>query len=96
MNSYPGFFVYLTNQSMFPLFLRVLIAWFIFLSIGFSQCVMCKSTVVASDSKWMQLAEAINDGIVYLFAIPYLLALFFGIWWYRQYRKIQKENGKQE
>lgn len=70
--------------------------WIISLSIGYGQCVMCKSTVVASESKWYELAKALNNGILYLFAIPYLLAAFFGIWWYRQYKKLKEGEGKEE
>lgn len=48
--------------------------------LGFSQCAMCRAVLESSGEN--SVAEGINNGIVYLMAIPYLLIgvlLFFVI-----------------
>ena len=44
---------------------------------GFAQCAMCRAALETEESG-MQ-AGAVNDGIVYLMAFPYLLLLVGGI-----------------
>jgi len=44
---------------------------------GFSQCAMCRAALETEETG-MQ-AGAVNDGIVYLMAFPYLLLLVGGI-----------------
>ena len=40
----------------------------------FSQCAMCRAVLESSENQGM--AEGINDGIVYLAFLPYLLVFF--------------------
>lgn len=49
----------------------------------FAQCAMCKA-VLESDSG---LAKGVNDGILYLMAIPYILLLVIGFLIYLHYKK---------
>lgn len=48
---------------------------------------MCKAVVESGDS---QIAEKLNDGIVYLMAIPYVLVsiLFYTLYRYNKRKKI--------
>ena len=59
-----------------------------FFFIGISanaQCAMCRASLESNgDTKQ---AEAVNDGIVYLMAIPYILVGLLGFIIYRMYTK---------
>ena len=51
---------------------------------GHAQCAMCRAVLESSGENSM--AEGINDGIVYLMAIPYILV---GVLFYFVYRKLK-------
>lgn len=53
-----------------------------------AQCAMCRAAL-GGDSNTKK-AEAVNDGIVYLMVIPYLLVLIIGYLIYRMYSKKKK------
>lgn len=56
-----------------------------------AQCAMCRAAL-GGDSN-IKKAEAVNDGIVYLMVIPYLLVAVIGVLIYRMYQsKKKKEN----
>ena len=58
----------------------------IFYSINsFSQCAMCRAVLETEEGGIK--AEAVNDGIVYLMAIPYILVGLLGFVIYRMYTK---------
>ena len=64
------------------------IAWLLLLT-GFplqasAQCAMCRAVLESNGDN--ALAEGINNGIVYLMAIPYIL---IGVILYRVYRKMK-------
>lgn len=52
-----------------------------------AQCAMCRAVLETSGDTGT--AEAINNGIVYLMAIPYILA---GVLFYVVYRKMKARN----
>lgn len=56
-----------------------------FVSIG--QCAMCRASLQNEANK--AAAEGVNDGIVYLMAIPYILvaAVFYAVWRLKQKMK---------
>lgn len=56
-----------------------------------AQCAMCRAVLENQDGQ--SLAEGINDGIVYLMAIPYILVGGLG---YMIYRKFYKVNSNLE
>jgi hypothetical protein len=59
-----------------------------FLFIGISshaQCAMCRAALTGEQNKVQ--AEAVNDGIVYLMVIPYLLVAGIGFAVYRMRKK---------
>ncbi|WCM41750.1 hypothetical protein MG290_12475 [Flavobacterium sp. CBA20B-1] len=57
------------------------IFYFLFSMDGFAQCAMCRAALETEETGMK--AEAVNDGIVYLMAFPYLLLLVGGIVIYR-------------
>ena len=66
---------------------------------SFSQCAMCKSALESnieaanmSESKEKPSGIGINEGILYLMAMPYLAMMTFGIFWYFQKRKRKTPN----
>lgn len=57
------------------------IFYFLFSMDGFAQCAMCRAALETEETG--NQAAAVNDGIVYLMAFPYLLLLVGGIVIYR-------------
>lgn len=55
---------------------------------SFAQCAMCRASLESSGNKTK--VEAVNDGIVFLMAIPYILAAAIGFVVYRMYSKKEK------
>ena len=54
---------------------------------SFSQCAMCKAAVEADLESGGTKGAGLNEGILYLMAMPYLLMLIFGIFYTIQKRK---------
>lgn len=52
---------------------------------SFSQCAMCRASLESEGNA--QTAQGINDGIVYLMAIPYILVGVAGFFVYRMFAK---------
>ncbi|MGA9637987.1 hypothetical protein [Flavobacterium sp.] len=68
--------------------MKILFSIFFFLFIeisSYAQCAMCRAAL-GGDANNAQ-AEAVNDGIVYLMAIPYLLVAGIGYAVYRMRKK---------
>jgi len=65
---------------------------FLFIGIsGYGQCAMCRAALESEESGVQ--AGAVNDGIVYLMAIPYILVAAIGYAIYRlKYGKKKEEN----
>ena len=68
-----------------------LVSSFLFLVISFyslnaeAQCAMCRASLESSGN--VSQAEAVNNGIVYLMIIPYVLVALVGIAVYKMFRK---------
>ncbi|KAF2509949.1 hypothetical protein EYY60_10525 [Flavobacterium zhairuonense] len=74
---------FFSTKSFFALFS-------IFFSLATNaQCAMCRAAL-AGDSNTKK-AEAVNDGIVYLMVIPYLLVGIIGFLIYRMYQSKKKK-----
>ncbi|MCX2719046.1 hypothetical protein [Lentiprolixibacter aurantiacus] len=71
MNPYPKKIVAFILLAIFPL-------------VGRAQCAMCRAVLESGDNN--AVAEGINNGIVYLMAIPYILV---GVIFYIVYRKMK-------
>ena len=50
-----------------------------------AQCSMCRA--VLESEKGMSTAKGINDGILYLMSVPYILVFIVGYIVYRTYKK---------
>lgn len=63
-------------------------ALFFFNMDTFSQCPMCKASVESSlKTTNNKVGLGLNDGILYLLAMPYLIVGGLGFLWYKKYRK---------
>lgn len=49
-----------------------------------AQCAMCRAQLESMDDN--SLAESVNDGIVYLMAVPYILVAFVAFMIYRSFK----------
>ncbi len=50
-----------------------------------AQCAMCRASVETNVSEdGIGFAAKLNTGILYLFAMPYLLAIVIGYMWYKK------------
>ena len=65
-----------------------LILLFFYIFSTSAQCAMCRASLEGEGN--VKKAEAVNDGIVYLMVIPYILAGFVAIIIYRMYSKRKK------
>ena len=63
-----------------------LLSLFFFLKSN-AQCAMCRAVLESEEGQ--SAAEGINDGIVYLMAIPYILVGGIGYLIYRKYSKLK-------
>ena len=64
----------------------ILFFLFFFLSIRLNaQCAMCRAALEGEGN--VKKAEAVNDGIVYLMLIPYILVVVIGYAVYRLFKK---------
>nr|WP_163408768.1 hypothetical protein [Flavobacterium ajazii] len=69
--------------------------FYILFSIFFSlntnaQCAMCRAALSGESN--IKKAEAVNDGIVYLMVIPYLLVAIIGVLIYKMYQSKSKKT----
>ena len=56
-----------------------------------AQCAMCKAVVEANLKEGGSAGAGLNEGILYLMAMPYVAILFFGIFFLLQKRS-QKQS----
>ena len=54
-----------------------------------AQCAMCRAALSGESN--IKKAEAVNDGIVYLMVIPYLLVAVIGVLIYKMYQSKKKK-----
>jgi hypothetical protein len=84
------------KSSYFNLFLLVLLVLlFAQNEQAIAQCAMCKSNLeMARTNGGTSVGNTLNNGILYLLALPYLIACVFGFLYYRNYR-LKKSNNNQ-
>ena len=57
-------------------------------SASFAQCAMCRASVENNVSNGdTSIGAGLNNGILYLFLMPYLIAGAIGFFWYRAAKK---------
>ncbi|MCT4630446.1 hypothetical protein [Winogradskyella sp.] len=67
----------------------VLILGFSLLTLqSYAQCAMCRAVLESGDDQ--AAAEGINDGIMFLMAVPYVLVAVIGYFIYRTYNTSKK------
>jgi hypothetical protein len=75
---------------------KLLVFIFILVLVGvatdvFAQgCPMCKTSLEEARKNGSSVGNTINNGILYLLAVPYLIASVFGIIWYKNVRARKK------
>lgn len=74
-----------TNDIKSNAFIVLLIAYFIMPIASNAQCAMCRAALESEGNT--AKAEAVNDGIVYLMAFPYLIVGVIGFAIYKMYFK---------
>lgn len=58
-----------------------------------AQCAMCKSNLESARHNGNKnVGNTINDGIMYLFVLPYTIAGVFGYIYYRKYKLNKNKN----
>ena len=57
-----------------------------------AQCAMCKAVVEANLGAGGSAGAGLNDGILYLMAMPYISILLFCLFWYFQNKKVKQVN----
>jgi len=69
---------------------KLLVTSFFFLSsfLVNAQCAMCRAQLEGMEDN--SLAKSVNDGIVYLMAVPYILIAVVGFFIYRSFNKKKK------
>ena len=72
----------------------ILFLFFISLSVARSQCAMCKRTAETNfDSTSQRTAgKSLNNGILYLLSVPYLIGAVGAIAWYKSRKKVNAEK----
>jgi len=60
--------------------------FFICQKVIFAQCAMCKAVVEADLESGGTKGAGLNDGILYLMAVPYIVILFFAVFYFLQKR----------
>ena len=58
----------------------------------FGQCAMCKSVVEANLESGDTKGAGLNNGILYLMAMPYISILLFGVFWFFKNKKSKLSN----
>jgi len=62
-----------------------------------AQCAMCSINAEQGVKNGNTVSAGLNTGVLYLLAIPYLMAIVIGVIWYKKYRKKNVElNMKKE
>ncbi|MCB0400415.1 MAG: hypothetical protein KDD26_12550 [Winogradskyella sp.] len=55
-----------------------------------AQCAMCRAVLESGDDQ--SAAEGINDGIMFLMAVPYILVAVIGFYVYRTFNNSKKSK----
>lgn len=63
----------------------LLIFYFFYYNFSYSQCAMCRAVLESSENEGM--AEGINNGIMYLAFLPYLIVFFMIFLVYKKFKK---------
>ena len=76
------------KNTKFRTFLFGICFLFFGISSSYAQCAMCRAALTSEGNAVK--AEAVNDGIVYLMVIPYILVAGIGYYIYRMRKKTKQ------
>jgi len=65
--------------------LSILTGWFVLGAVAFGQCAMCKEALVRSE-EGRRLVAGLNNGILFLLVVPFLIVGFVTLKFFRAYR----------
>jgi len=65
--------------------ISLIILSFLTFNHSYSQCAMCRAVLESSENEGM--AEGINNGIMYLAFLPYLIVFFMIFFVYKKFKK---------
>ena len=68
----------------------ILVLLFLFTADADAQCALCRAVLESEETQ--NAARGVNNGIVYLMAIPYILMAGLGYAIYRSRRKVQESK----
>lgn len=79
------------------LFVRLVTLVWIFVIINavdiMAQCAMCRASVESNvNADGIGFAAKLNTGILYLFVMPYLIAVVIGFLWYKKSREHRRQQ----
>lgn len=76
-------------MKAFKIFFIAMVAVMLVLSgdVVMAQCANCAATVESNSSNGGNEAAGLNNGILYLLAMPYIAAAVGGYIWYKKYRR---------
>lgn len=71
----------------------IIFAFVMFLPLGdlIAQCPMCRMSAESNLSNGGSAAKGLNNGILYIFAFPYILVSILGYLWWRHSKKNKVE-----
>ena len=68
------------------------VVFFVFVNEILAQCAMCKAVVEANLESGGSAGAGLNNGILYLMAMPYISILLFCLFWFFQNKKTKAIN----
>lgn len=69
-------------------FLLILLVIILQFSLILAQCPMCKQNVQSGIETGGKVGLGLNSGIIYLLAVPYIIAGIFGYWYWKNRNKL--------
>jgi hypothetical protein len=73
----------MTKPGMIVSFCLIILVFFLLPEDAYSQCPMCKLSAESNLRDGGSQGKGLNAGILYMFALPYLLVGTLGFLWYR-------------
>ena len=74
--------------------LNIIVIALIFVSVNgdvSAQCAMCKGAAEMNLKQGGGDPQGLNNGILYMLSLPYLLVGAIGVWWWRNRKKSQEQ-----
>lgn len=68
------------------IYLVLIVTMVIVADVAYGQCAMCRATVESNVKTATGAGKGLNNGILYLMSIPYIIFCFIAYFWYRSSR----------